>query len=69
MGLYHIHFNDVKSLSAGDVRYINEIMYSMPAEIDKLYFPLVILPSKEMICYSAKKKDAVVIKSESLIIV
>lgn len=56
MGVYHTHFFDVQTLSDGDIRYINRILLSMPKEIDFLYFPLIVLPSRTMVCFKAIKK-------------
>lgn len=70
MGIYHTHFNDVQTLSEGDVQYINRIMYSMPTTIERLYFPLVILPSRKMICYMAlNKSDSIEICRDDLILI
>jgi hypothetical protein len=54
MGIYHTHFFNVDTLSNGDVEYIEKIFYSMPSVIDHLYFPLVVMPNKKIVCYVAK---------------
>lgn len=56
MGIYHTHFFNVQTLSDGDIRYINRILLSMPTEIDLLYFPLVVFPSRTMVCFKAIKE-------------
>lgn len=55
MGIYHIQFFDVQTLSDGDIRYIGKALLSMPEEIDSLYFPLVIFPNRIMVCFKAIK--------------
>lgn len=53
-GVFHTHFWGVKTLSKTDKEYIYAIMKNMPKEIKGLYFPLVVMPEKEMICYRAE---------------
>lgn len=53
MGIYHTHFWDVESLSEGDKFYIDLIMSCMPDSVNKLYFPLVLFPSKTIVPYYA----------------
>lgn len=60
MGIYHTHFYDVQTLSEGDIRYINKILLSMPAGIELLNFPLVVFPSRIMVCFKAIKKSGIV---------
>lgn len=55
-GLFHTHFSDKGSFSDDDLKYINEIMNSLPSEIDHLFFPLLLLPHKEFISYKAIKR-------------
>jgi len=55
MGIFHTHFFDVATLSAGDISYITKIMKAMPEKINKLYFPLAIVPKKELIPYVAER--------------
>lgn len=52
MGIYHTHFwnVDVDTLSENDKEYIKKIMDNMPEEIGQLYFPLVLMPKREVIC-------------------
>ena len=60
IGFFHTHLHDVDSLSQGDILYINAIMNSMPQEIDSLYFPLYILPSRKLKGYKATRQNGVV---------
>lgn len=70
MGFYHTHFYDVGTLSDGDKSYIERILRNMPAEIEYLYFPLVIMPMRKMICYIAKLiTGKLAIEKDDLIIV
>ena len=70
MGMYHTHFRNVCSLSEGDKTYIVKILNAMPHEIEKLFFPLVLLPSKTIVCYEAKIiSGEPVIKNERLTII
>ncbi len=55
MGLFHTHYAGVKTLSSADVKYITSIMDAMPEEIKSLFFPVFVLPQREMICYKASK--------------
>lgn len=52
-GIFHTHFCNVKSLSNGDKRYIYEILKSMLPDVKSLYFPIYILPDKELVPYLA----------------
>ena len=45
----------METLSAGDREYIIKIMNSMPDAITKLYFPLVVMPQRKIIAYTAEK--------------
>lgn len=67
-GMFHTHYFRVETLSEGDISYIKKIMDSMPERIEKLYFPLVVLPQKEMIVYTAIKskeqKNVIILKEE-----
>lgn len=51
MGIFHVHFGGSKSLSDGDKNYIEKIMKAMPSVIEKLYFPIVVQPEKQLISY------------------
>lgn len=52
-GIFHTHFADVNSLSAGDKKYIKEILLAMPAYIKKLYFPIYTIPGGKLWVYAA----------------
>lgn len=52
-GIVHTHFFDVRTLSSGDKEYIYRILEAMPADISELYFPLIVLPKREMVSYRA----------------
>lgn len=70
MGIFHTHFMGVNTLSVGDKKYINAIIYAMPEQINALYFPIYVLPNRELICYKAKRsKEAVDIQAEDIVIV
>lgn len=67
MGIFHSHFVGVRTLSGGDVKYINAIMSAMPQSVEALYFPVFVLPDRELVCYRAKKtKGAVEIMTEAV---
>lgn len=53
MGIVHVHFGGSRGLSDSDISYIERIMRAMPDSIEKLYFPLVVQPQKQWICYAA----------------
>lgn len=55
-GMFHIHFAGVKTLSEADRKYIREIMNCMPSEITQLYFPVFVMPDRELICYVADRE-------------
>lgn len=57
MGIFHTHFAGVKTLSCADKKYIADIMNAMPQEINTLYFPIFVLPDRELVCYKATKKN------------
>ena len=70
MGIYHTHFFEVRTLSEGDIRYIRNILLGMPDEIDMLYFPLVVFPSRTMVCFKAiKKLDSIEICNDNLVLI
>lgn len=50
-GIFHTHFNGISTLSEGDKRYIRKIMFAMPSSKKKIYFPIVILPEREIKVY------------------
>ena len=69
-GMFHTHFHNVRTLSSEDIKYINIIMKAMPKAVEKLYFPIYILPGHELICYEATRKhDDVFIKKDILEVV
>ncbi len=69
-GVFHSHIYGGKTLSDGDKKYIENIMKSMPVEINSLYFPVFVIPQKELICYKAIRiSDTVFIKSENLTVI
>ena len=53
MGIYHTHYFGVSTLSDADKQYILAIMQAMPDYVKELYFPLVVMPQREMIVYKA----------------
>lgn len=54
-GVFHTHFFGIKTLSSADKEYIASIMHSMPDSVTELYFPIFVLPNRELICYKANK--------------
>ena len=67
MGMFHTHFHGVRTLSCGDKRYIHAIMNAMPVEINRLYFPVYVLPERELVCYIATRScENVEIRQEML---
>lgn len=69
-GMFHTHFYNVGTLSNEDIKYINVIMKAMPKEVEKLYFPIYILPRQELICYEAtRENDSVLIRKDILEVV
>lgn len=68
-GIFHTHFCGVKTLSCGDRKYINAIMCAMPQYINTLYFPLFVLPDRELVCYKAVRSNEIIdIQAEDLVI-
>lgn len=57
MGMFHVHFGGAATLSPGDRRYIVKIMEAMPPQIKWLYFPVVVMPEREMVVYKAERGD------------
>lgn len=57
-GIFHTHFFGVETLSDGDKQYIDAIMKAMPESVKELYFPIFVLPNRELFCYKAKKNDS-----------
>lgn len=58
MGIVHVHFGGVSTLSEGDIRYIEKIMEAMPGCIAQLYFPIVVQPNRLMASYIACVNEA-----------
>lgn len=52
-GIFHSHLGNNETLSEGDLRYIRKIMFAMPEQIKKLYFPLIVLPQNKMKLFAA----------------
>lgn len=69
-GIFHTHYFGIKTLSCGDRNYITEIMCRLPRCIEFLYFPIFVLPNRELICYKAiRDNETILIEEEPLIIV
>ncbi len=70
MGIFHTHFFGVKTLSLADKSYIEKIMKNMPSFIEGLYFPLIVMPQKEMIVYKATtNKERLTFEAENIVII
>ena len=68
-GIFHTHFFGVETLSEGDILYIKSIMKQMPLEIKKLFFPIVVLPQREMIVYVVnREQEQLIIKKDTILI-
>lgn len=66
-GIFHSHYYGVRSLSEGDKKYISVIMGCMPLMVNSLYFPIALMPNKELVIYKAYRyKDTVKIIHEDL---
>lgn len=49
---------------------MRNILLGMPDEIDSLYFPLVVFPSRTMVCFKAiKKLDSIEICNDNLVLI
>ncbi len=57
MGMFHTHVGNATGLSETDRDYIRVIMQAMPENITNLYFPILVLPQKELIAYRAIKAE------------
>lgn len=55
-GIFHSHLGNNETLSEGDLRYIRRIMFAMPEQIEKLYFPLIVLPQNKMKLFTAVRQ-------------
>lgn len=66
-GMFHSHFYNVSTLSKGDISYIKLIMNSMPEGVNKLYFPIVVFPKKEIVSYLCiRDREGIIIKEDSV---
>lgn len=69
-GIFHTHFYGVETLSEYDIKYINQIMYSLQDIITCLYFPIFVLPQNELIIYKAiNEQKHITILRENLYII
>lgn len=70
MGIFHVHFWGVDTISEGDIVYIKQIMNAMPEVINKLYFPIIVQPLNKCIPYIAYrgKNNEIIIRQDELII-
>lgn len=66
-GIFHTHYFGVRTLSCGDRNYIEKIMMSMPNEVSELYFPIIVMPQKEMIVYKAIKSENQILIQEDVV--
>ena len=68
MGIFHVHFFCVDTLSEGDIKYMERIMHAMPETIRKLYFPLVVQPHTKCVPYVAykEKEGKILIRQDEL---
>lgn len=69
MGIFHTHFFHVRTLSEPDKKYIIEILGAMPKHITALYFPIAVLPEREIIPYIAVRKNPDVLIQEDKIVI
>lgn len=70
LGIFHTHFFGVDTLSDGDMFYINNILFSMPNEIEYLYFPIVLPEFQEIIPYIAtRQKNKISIDIDELVVI
>lgn len=68
-GVFHTHFMGVDTLSHADRQYIELIMKAMPDTVKILYFPIFVLPKREIVCYRATfRNDKTEIQREETII-
>lgn len=54
LGIYHTHFYGVETLSNGDIQYIGSIMMALRDQLKRLFFPIVVMPQKEIVAYEAE---------------
>lgn len=68
-GVFHTHPQNAKTLSNADCIYIKAIMQSFPADVQRLYFPIVI-PKVKIYAFSACLKNGRIdIQSEPIILI
>lgn len=58
MGVFHTHHFGVRTLSKGDKAYIQQVMSGAPPEVSKMYFPVIVMPAKEVVTYTAERIDS-----------
>lgn len=70
LGIFHTHFWGIRTLSKSDKEYMVQILNAMPENITQLYFPVFVLPERNLTPYVAKRlKPDVLIQEEELIII
>lgn len=63
-GIIHTHFAGIKTLSQGDLLYIEKIMKAIPEGVNKIYFPILVLPEMEIVSYYAVKDRNIIVMAE-----
>ncbi len=54
MGILHVHFGNARTLSKGDISYIERILRAMPDTVTRLSFPIIVQPDREIVSYVAQ---------------
>ena len=68
-GIFHTHFPYGYDLSNDDVKYIHQIMSTMPAYIKYLFFP-VIIPNDGMVAFKViKTSKAICIEQDTITLI
>lgn len=68
MGVFHTHHFGVRTLSDGDQAYIQKVMSAAPREVSRMYFPVIVMPVKEVVVYTATRAgDHIQIAEETII--
>ena len=68
MGVFHTHHFGVRTLSEGDKAYIQKIMSTAAQGVHKMYFPIVVMPAKEVVVYTATRTgDRIKIVEEAIV--
>lgn len=68
MGVFHTHHFGIRTLSDGDKAYIQKIMSTAAQEIHNMYFPIVVMPAKEVVVYTATRTgDRIKIVEEAIV--